>query len=351
VWTVSKTNYNDDFTQAYRLYTLALANKTDLSAMNRLKEFKNISMQAKWRLAAAYAIAGQKTVAANLIAALPTKTNSYIDAYYTYGDNYRDAAMILEALIQLGDKNKAAILAKEVSKSLSADSYLSTQSTAYSIVALSKYYEMVGKSSGINADIKIAGKVMNITSAKAMSTMELDNSNKANTIELKNKSAGTLYAKIIRRGVPALGSEQAYNNTIVCNVTYKNANGVPMDIETLKQGTTFLAEVSISNASSNKYLSQLALSQVFPAGWEITSGRIDDAALSTKYAIPTYTDVRDDRVYQYFDMSSGSTKTFAVKLQAAYRGKFYLPATKVECMYDNTVSSATKGKWVNVIGY
>jgi hypothetical protein len=24
---------------------------------------------------------------------------------------------------------------------------------------------------------------------------------------------------------------------------------------------------------------------------------------------------------------------------------------KMECMYDNTVSSATKGKWVSVVGY
>jgi alpha-2-macroglobulin len=353
VWTSSKTGYNDDITQSYRLYTLALAGKADLASMNRLKEYKLLSQQAKWRLAAAYAVSGQKTVAASLITSLSTKVNKYVDSYYTYGDNNRDAAMILEALVLLGDKNKAAALAKEVSQSLSNDTYyLSTQSAAYSIIALSKYYGLVGQSSGIDVDLKIAGKTVALKSTKAILTYELEaNSNIAATLELNNKAKGTLYAKVIRRGVPALGTEQAYNNTITCNITYKNANGVPIDVETLKQGTTFYAEVSIYNAGINRYLSQLALSQVFPAGWEIASGRIDDATLNIKYATPTYMDVRDDRVYQYFDMGSGSTKTFAVKLQAAYRGKFYLPATKVECMYDNTVSAATKGKWVNVVGY
>ncbi len=351
VWVGSTTGYSDDFTQAYRLYTMALAGKTDLSAMNRLRAFQGLSQQAKWRLAAAYAIAGQKSVAANLIASVTTKVNTYVDAYYTYGDQYRDAAMILEALIQMGDKAKSASLAKEVSKSLSTDSYLSTQSTAYSIVAISKYYAMVGKSDGINVDFKIANKTIALSSVKSILSYAIENSNAANTIEIKNKSNGTLYVKLIRRGVPPLGNEQAYNNTINCNITYKDVNGTPIDVTSLKQGTSFYAEVSITNAPRNAYLSQLALSQIFPAGWEITSGRIDDAALNKKYATPSYIDVRDDRVYQYFDMNSGSSKIFAVKLQAAYRGKFYLPATKVECMYDNTVSAATKGKWVSVVGY
>ena len=50
--------------QAYRLYTLALAGVPETGAMNRLKELKNLSAQARWQLAAAYALAG-KTAADN----------------------------------------------------------------------------------------------------------------------------------------------------------------------------------------------------------------------------------------------------------------------------------------------
>ena len=49
----------DQLNQAYRLYGLALAKAPDLSAMNRLKEQTNLQLQARWRLAAAYHLAGQ----------------------------------------------------------------------------------------------------------------------------------------------------------------------------------------------------------------------------------------------------------------------------------------------------
>ena len=38
--------YQSDFSQAYRLYTLALAGAPELGAMNRMKELKDLSMQA-----------------------------------------------------------------------------------------------------------------------------------------------------------------------------------------------------------------------------------------------------------------------------------------------------------------
>jgi hypothetical protein len=40
-WTISTTNfYGADLSQAYRLFTLALAKAPELGAMNRLREFK-----------------------------------------------------------------------------------------------------------------------------------------------------------------------------------------------------------------------------------------------------------------------------------------------------------------------
>ena len=43
-----------------------------LGAMNRLKEWKFLSPEAKWRLAAAYQLIGQTKVALQLISGLPT---------------------------------------------------------------------------------------------------------------------------------------------------------------------------------------------------------------------------------------------------------------------------------------
>src|SRR5690606_18076815 len=49
-WRNSYAKYNSSLTQAYRLYTLALAGKPELAAMNRLRESKELSNDAKWRL-------------------------------------------------------------------------------------------------------------------------------------------------------------------------------------------------------------------------------------------------------------------------------------------------------------
>ena len=62
-WRNSRSHYNSSLTQAYRLYTLALAGQPELAAMNRLRESGEMSNDAKWRLAAAYALIGKESVA------------------------------------------------------------------------------------------------------------------------------------------------------------------------------------------------------------------------------------------------------------------------------------------------
>ena len=61
-----------------------------------------------------------------------------------------------------------------------------------------------------------------------------------------------------------------------------------------------------------------------------------------------YQDVRDDRVYTFFSLDPGKSKTFRVMLMATYPGRFCLPSTGCEAMYDNTISARVPGRWVNV---
>ena len=59
--------------------------------------------------------------------------------------------------------------------------------------------------------------------------------------------------------------------------------------------------------------------------------------------------MRDDRVYTYFDLKAGETKTVEVALNASYLGRFYLPMVTVEAMYDATLNARAKGQWVEVV--
>jgi alpha-2-macroglobulin len=63
----------------------------------------------------------------------------------------------------------------------------------------------------------------------------------------------------------------------------------------------------------------------------------------------TYKDIRDDRVYTYFDLKAGEKKQFTVLLNASYMGTYYLPALQAEAMYDNSIYAGVIGQWVKVV--
>src|ERR1035437_10809201 len=107
----------------------------------------------------------------------------------------------------------------------------------------------------------------------------------------------------------------------------------------------------------------------------------------------TYMDLRDDRVYLYFDLykyyyhynyynddweyisrngndygeednedgtygnnyfnydkkTDAYSLVFRIALNASYTGKYYLPSPYVETMYDKGVNASVPGKWVTVV--
>lgn len=92
----------------------------------------------------------------------------------------------------------------------------------------------------------------------------------------------------------------------------------------------------------------MALSEKIPSGWEIFNDRLLGTG-SDESAPWTYRDIRDDRVNWFFDLGKGATKTFRIKLQAAYEGEFNLPAIKCEAMYDRDFSANTASGTAKVI--
>jgi uncharacterized protein YfaS (alpha-2-macroglobulin family) len=344
--------YNSDLIQAYRLYTLALAKAPELGAMNRMKENSNISTAAKWRLAAAYAKAGQPETAKKLIDNLSYKISPYKELSYTYGSAERDKAMILETLTLLDNKSVSAILAKEISGTLSANEWMSTQTTAYCLISISKFAKGSG---GTSKEMKYNLKVNN-NSAVAVSTqapvkqtdMQLKGA-AAGNVSITNSGSGVLFARIILEGIPEAGDQTEISNELVLDVNYTTMEGGVIDVTKLEQGTDFIAEVQIKNPGRRGDYQQMALTQIFPSGWEIHNTRMDEAEGVVKSDFPTYQDIRDDRVYTYFNIAPNTTKTFRIVLNSAYLGKFYLPTVYCEAMYDNTINARKPGKWVQVI--
>ncbi len=342
----------DDLTQAYRLYTLALAKAPETGAMNRLRESANLSVAARWRLAGAYQLAGHGEVAAKLIEGASTKVPKYTELSYTFGNDVRDKAMILEVLSLMKQQAKAQALMKDIAAELNSDTWMSTQTTAYCLIAMSKF---VG-SSPIDKQMKFryglqGGQEVAHTTQVPVFRREIDASKLRNNARfvLKNEGAGIMYAKLVSEGIPVVGDQSSAADHIRLSVSYHTPSGHPLDVTELEQGTDFIAEVVLTNPGTRGYLAEMILAQIFPSGWEIHNPRMDDQAAPWQGDFPTYQDIRDDRVYTYFNVAANTSKTFRIRLSAAYLGHFYLPTVSVEAMYDNSIHARTPGKWVKVV--
>jgi uncharacterized protein YfaS (alpha-2-macroglobulin family) len=340
----------DDLVQAYRLYTLALAGEPELGAMNRLRELEVISVQSRWRLAASYALAGQVASAERLVAQGVPEIPEYSGFNYSYGSRERDWAMILETLTLLDKRTEGLLLARKISEQLRSSRWMSTQTTAYCLLAISKFAGGQSSSREMEFTYQVdEGRETTAHTAMSMVQVALDTENRSGgRIRVNNTGKGVIFARLTMEGIPETGEETASRNNLDLSVRYTDMKGFPLDITQLRQGTDFLANVTITNPYGIQLYKDLALTQVFPSGWEIRNARMDEFTPVHSADEPTYQDIRDDRVYTYFDLKKHSSSTFVTQLNAAYLGKYYLPAVYCEAMYDEGVNASTAGRWVHV---
>jgi alpha-2-macroglobulin len=350
-WRKNQETSSSELIQAYRLYVLSLSGDPELGAMNRLREQVPLPATAAWMLAAAYIKTGQPEAGKKLIDNLSTNVKPYQEMAYSYGSDIRDKAIILETLLLLNDRVRGFELVKEISQSLSnANYWMSTQSLAWSLKSVGAFaaaeqkgelkftYSYNGKEVTASTDLSIAQVALPVEGVK--------NGN----VKVTSASKGVLFVRLISEGVPARGQEEDDSKNLSLTVSYTDAKGNAIIPDRLEQGTEFVATVTVFNPGIRGIYKNLALNQIFPSGWEINNLRLTgDEGAGLTGDVPTYQDIRDDRVYTYFDLSANQRKTFKVLLTASYAGSYYLPAVSCEAMYDNSVYARKKGKSVEVV--
>ncbi len=250
---------------------------------------------------------------------------------------------------------------------------MSTQTTAYCLLAVSKY---IGSASGkgINITYKIDnGQVVALQSNKSVAKTDLGIKASATKgkILVSNTGNSILYARVITSGIPLAGDKSSIQSNLKMSVDYKSVAGARIDPKKLEQGINFMVEVTVENPGMRGAYKQMALTQIFPSGWEIFNTRMSDFAKAVtekkeeaaeeenayvrrrkavqNQNIFTYQDIRDDRVYTYFDLEPHQSKTFKIMLNSSYLGKFYLPTVYCEAMYDNTINARVPGTWIEVV--
>lgn len=334
-----------DFTsRAYGVYALAVAGKPQRSAMNLLREKgKNMPAGASWLLAAAYAVDGKKNVAREIMAPL-----QYEDKVYeAYGSYDRNRAVALKTMLLTDRKEDAFRLASDIAARLNDKSvWMSTQSTAWSLYAVCDYAR--ANAGGVQAGWTAGGITQKLVDGKCIESAVLPVDAAAGKLSVKvdNAGQGNLYAVASVTGVPAASEEKAVSNGLKMTVVYQDEDRNIIKVDTLSRGRVVYAVVTVTNPGASA-LRDMALNHKFPSGWEIQNDRLYSQAISYPSGV-SYQDIRDDRIYSFFDLGAGSSVVIRTKLVATYPGRFYLPAVSCSAMYDASVQALVPGRWVEV---
>lgn len=346
--------------QSYRLYTLALAGTPALAEMNNLREVLRVDpaapAAATWRLAAAYGLMGKAEVGEQLVKDAKGRAEHYPTESSIFASKLRDDAMILEAMLYLNKKEEAAQIATRISEELRSDEWMSTQTTGFALVAMAKMAEKAYQA----ADFSFSYQLGNAETTQASiqkgyffrETIPYALA-KSEKLRFNNSSNQPLYVRIVSKGRPAAIVQPGFERKVKLQLSYMGLDQKPLDATKLPQGSDFVAKVSLENTDKFQAFSHMALSQIFPAGWEIINVRLAEAFEGVARASADsydYQDIRDDRVLTYFSLEPGAKKSYYVVLNASYEGRFYKPSTYAEEMYDNSISAATASAFVEVVG-
>jgi len=249
----------------------------------------------------------------------------------------------------LKDKKKSDDLAKDISESLCSDEWMSTQETAYGLLAMCTYTGKKGNNVKLQFKHSLSGsEALSISTSKSIRKItffDKDLEKKPNW-SVNNLGNGKLFVTITMYGILPEKDQKPKSNGLKMSIRYVDLKGNTINPLKLQQGAEFTAEVTIKNLNKTKYLKELALTQFFPSGWEIHNTRMDEMNYESN---TRYQDFRDDCVLSYYDLGPSQEKTIRVRLNASFLGKFYLPVIYTEAMYDNSISALLTGSWIEVV--
>lgn len=258
--------------------------------------------------------------------------------------------MLLESLTRLRKTEQAVQMLQDLADRLNGDSWLSTQEIGYSMLAIAQFAkEAKIATDGVKGTLTIQKEQTNLESElpSVAQTYQWGVNRSVPDVSFKNTGKGALFVTASMIGVPESSQVPASSNNIACEVSYLTLDGNSFDPSVATQGKEFVARVQVRNLGYVGDLSELALTYAVPSGWELRNTRMEgDSNFSSSHA--TYQDFRDDRVFTYFDLAAGSTKTFYFVVNASYRGKFQLPPTSCQAMYRSDVSATTAGGEIQV---
>lgn len=343
---------NLDLDSIYRLYVLSLDNKGNINGMNYYKQnkTKEMSNQEKFLLAGSYANLGYNKIANGIVDGLSYEVSEK-EWDYNFGSELRDKAIILDLLVLLGREDSKELY-NDIMAKLASKNWYSTQTIAYSLVAVSNYLDTDKSYSPISYEYSIGNKVVRKKLVSNNETIDLTDY-LGKDINVTNTSNEKLYFSYTFSGKMKNEDQVEFAKEIKLSADYYDNNGNKLkNFEDIKQGEDIWVVYRLNKGRSKNY-TNIALYQNLPSGFEVENQRI------ANYVYPDWLeeklnykqnysnlDIRDDKIVWFFDWYYGNEVNFVVKLNSVTKGEFYIPGAVVEGMYTDEIGASLGGQKV-----
>ena len=318
------TNPNDPqeyAAQAARLNALSLAGRHRLGAARRLMEGLDRlpTPLARAQLGAAFARAGdaeRATRAFSAALAAPARR----DWTYDYGSAARDALAVL--VLAREGQMPAAMLATALARLPGpelAPALASTQEQAWAVLAAASLGRD-GRPVRASLDgTPVERRAVNVTAGGT----------------LRNMGDAPLPVSVTVTGIPA-EALPAGRNTMQIRRRFLNLDGMALNLDQLRSGTSFILALEGRAESGQAHLAMIT--QGLPAGWEIEArlgpGSVPGQPGLGELHILDAQPALDDRVAAAFTFTAEQREfRLAVRLRAVTPGRYELPGAEVVDMY------------------
>ncbi|MGY3089789.1 uncharacterized protein YfaS (alpha-2-macroglobulin family) [Hymenobacter sp. UYAg731] len=319
---------------AYSLYVLALAGRQDPVAMNYYRANRPLLAEdSKFLLACTQSLLGNQRAFREL---LPTRFGSERAAKRALDGSFyspiRDEGLILNALVST-DPNNPQIpgIARQLSRQMKAAPWLSTQESAFALLALGKIARQNARSTA-TASLFIDGKPAGNFDGKDLTLRNVANRN----VSIRTAGKGSLYYFWETEGISASGQVKEEDSYLKVRRQFLNRDGAPLGTPTFRQNDLVVVKITIEAGDGVGEIKNVAITDLLPAGLEIENPRIGalrELAWAKDAATPDYLDVRDDRI-NMFTTATGTPKAFYYLCRAVSKGTFKLGPVNADAMYN-----------------
>lgn len=333
---LKQTDYEapDIATQALIVRVLTAFDEPPHGWMARLAEQKEqLDVAARAHLAAAYTIAGDRSMALSLLPDRPPQMTVPTSTTGRLTSQVRQEALWLSALLEMEPNDPmTAVLARRLNESRNAGQWGTTLNNAAVIAALSRYQALTGPNRPQFTGAIQCGQGEPVAFDHT-TPVSVRFAQATEPVQITSTGHGMIYVTVTHQGLPQEDAIEPYKHQLSVERRWTDAAGNSLDPNNLAVGDLVHVEITIATAAETVH--NIAIVDALPGGMEVENPRLATSAITGEPAADMTDRVEflDDRVI-LFCSANAQKRVFKYALRAIAAGAFAQPAIQASCMYD-----------------